>query len=79
VQATRSALAQDGALLEAGQRQALYDQAATLAEQAEHGTDAAALEQATQALNHATEAFAALRMNHQIGQALSGQHVESIK
>jgi molecular chaperone HscA len=79
VQATRSALAQDGALLEAGQQQALHDQAAALAEQAEHGTDAAALEQATQALNHATEAFAALRMNHQIGQALSGQHVESIK
>jgi len=79
VQATHSALAQDGALLPEAQRHALHQLANDLAAQAESATDAEALEQAVKQLNHATEDFAAQRMNQTIGQALSGQHVESIK
>ncbi|MFM1923090.1 MAG: putative chaperone, Hsp70 (DnaK) family [Pseudomonadota bacterium] len=79
VQATHSALAQDGALLPEAQRHALQQLANDLAAQAESATDAEALEQAVKQLNHATEDFAAQRMNQTIGQALSGQHVESIK
>ena len=79
VQATHSALEQDGALLPEAQRHALYQLANDLAAQAESATDAVVLEQAVKQLNQATEDFAAQRMNQTIGQALSGQHVESIK
>jgi molecular chaperone HscA len=40
--------------------------------------DAQAVEDATQALAHATEAFAAERMNHSIQKALSGQNIQSL-
>ena len=40
--------------------------------------DAAAIEAATEALAHGTEAFAAARMNAGIQKALSGKRVESL-
>jgi molecular chaperone HscA len=40
--------------------------------------DAIAIEKATEALAKGTEAFAALRMNESIRQALSGKTIESL-
>ena len=40
--------------------------------------DAAAIESATQALAHGTEAFAAQRMNRGIRAALAGKNVQSL-
>ena len=45
---------------------------------AERSEDAATIEAATQALAKGTEAFAAMRMNRGIAQALSGKNVESL-
>ena len=44
----------------------------------ERSEDAATIEAATQALAKGTEAFAAMRMNRGIAQALSGKNVESL-
>ena len=46
--------------------------------QAKELTDAKAVEQATERLAQATEAFAARRMNQGILSALAGQNIESI-
>jgi molecular chaperone HscA len=75
--ATRAALAEDGALLSAAERLALEALVAA-AEQAAQGDDAAAIEQATEALTQGTEAFAAARMNQGIRQALAGRSVEDL-
>jgi molecular chaperone HscA len=40
--------------------------------------EAQAVEDATEALAKATEAFAAERMNHSIQKALSGQNIQSL-
>jgi molecular chaperone HscA len=76
--ATESALAIDGDLLSGAERAqiaALVGQArAVLAS----GSDAGAVERATQALAKGTEAFAAARMNRSIQQALAGRSVEEI-
>jgi molecular chaperone HscA len=40
--------------------------------------EAQAVEDATQALAHATETFAAERMNHSIQKALSGQNIQNL-
>jgi molecular chaperone HscA len=77
VLATRAALAADGGLLTAAERDAIETLlAATQA--AAKGSDTAAAEAATQALAEGTEAFAALRMNQGIRQALAGRRVEDI-
>ncbi len=75
--ATQSALDADGDLLSEAERahilalmQALLD--------TEPLEDAAGIEAATDALAKGTEAFAALRMNKGIAQALAGKNVESI-
>ncbi len=76
--ATESALALDGDLLmgaERAQIQALVDQTRTVVA---NGSDAGAVERATQALARGTEAFAAERMNRSIKQALAGRSVEEI-
>ncbi|MEY3380861.1 MAG: hypothetical protein RL468_1459 [Pseudomonadota bacterium] len=75
--ATRSALAADGDLLEPQERLAIDALMAALQAFAaqEH---AQSIEDATEALAKGTEAFAALRMNRGIQQALAGKNIETI-
>ena len=75
--ATRSALAADGDLLEPQERLAIDALMAALQAIAaqEH---AQSIEDATEALAKGTEAFAALRMNRGIRQALAGKNIETI-
>lgn len=77
IAATRSALAADGDLLEGGERAAIDALMNTLATVAGQG-NTADIEAATQALAKGTEAFAALRMNRGIQQALAGRKVEEV-
>jgi molecular chaperone HscA len=75
--ATRSALAADGVLLDKAARNAI-DELLSLLDAARSLEDAATIEDATEALAKGTEAFAALRMNRSIAQALAGQNVENL-
>ncbi|MEI6803675.1 MAG: Fe-S protein assembly chaperone HscA [Burkholderiales bacterium] len=75
--ATDSALCADGALLDAAQR-ALIDTAAQALVAAKATDDAAAIEAASKALGAATEAFAAIRMNQGIFDALAGRNIENV-
>jgi len=75
--ATRSALAVDGALLNAAERAGI-DQAMKASEDSLASTDAAHIEAVSKALGQATEAFAAARMNHSIAQALAGKNIANI-
>ncbi len=75
--ATRSALAADGDLLDAQERAAV-DELMQVLEAARNLTDAAAVEAATEALAKGTEPFAAMRMNRSIAQALAGRNVENL-
>lgn len=75
--ATRAALAADGHLLDDDDRtkvQALVE----AAERAARGSDAAAIEAATEDLTQGTETFAAVRMNEGIRHALSGKKLEEL-
>jgi len=78
VLATRSALAADGALLDAAERLKIDAALSHLEATAREAADAAAVEAATEALAKATEQFAAERMNHSIQQALAGRNVETL-
>ncbi len=75
--ATLSALAADGDLLSADERRAIDQLLAALATTAQ-GQDHGAINAAVEALAHGTEAFAAVRMNRSIQQALSGRSIDSI-
>ena len=75
--ATRAALAADGDLLDAAQRQAIDAQLAEV-ERAREGNDHHRIDEAVEALAKSTEAFAAERMNRGIRQALSGRRVEEL-
>ena len=75
--ATRSALAADGDLLSADERAAI-DQLMAGLETIRTQDDAAAIDTATEALAKGTEAFAALRMNRGIQQALAGKNIETV-
>ncbi|MEN9904531.1 MAG: Chaperone protein HscA [Pseudomonadota bacterium] len=76
--ATRTALAADGDLLEPDMR-AHIDRLLAETEAARvSSNNAAEIEAATEALAKGTEAFAALRMNRSIAQALAGQNVENL-
>ncbi|MEK9802503.1 MAG: Fe-S protein assembly chaperone HscA [Curvibacter sp.] len=75
--ATRTALAADGDLLSIGERAAIDALMAEL-EGIRTQDDAAAIDAATEALAKGTEAFAALRMNRGIQQALAGKNIEAI-
>ena len=77
IAATRSALAADGDLLDAPEREAIERLMTALASVATSGS-AADIEAATQALAKGTEAFAAQRMNRGIQQALAGRKVEEV-
>lgn len=77
IAATRSALAADGDLLSQTERDAvgsLIDQLTTIADSG----SAADIEAATEALAKGTEAFAAMRMNRGIQQALAGRKLEEV-
>ncbi len=77
VLATVSALKADGDLLDDLQR-AEIDRLMQAVQAARTLTDAKAIEAITQALAKGTEAFAALRMNRGIQQALAGKNIETI-
>jgi molecular chaperone HscA len=76
--ATRSALDADGGLLAEDERGVIEASMDRLREAAASSSDAAAIESATKALAHDTEAFAAQRMNAGIARALTGRKVESL-
>jgi molecular chaperone HscA len=78
VLATRSALAADGDLLDAGERETVEALLVELERQAREGESAADIEAATHAVAEGTEAFAAARMNRGIRQALAGRRVEEV-
>jgi len=75
--ATHSALDADGELLAPDERAAIDAAMAQLA-QAAASDDAAFVEAQSKALANATEAFAALRMNKGIAQALSGKNIATL-
>jgi molecular chaperone HscA len=77
VEAVRGALAADGALLSAEERAALERQAAALAAIAS-GSDHRAIRQASEALNRATEDFAARRMDAGVKRALAGKRIAAL-
>jgi molecular chaperone HscA len=75
--ATHAALEKDAHLLAEAELQSIQ-QLMALAQASKSLDDAIAIEQATEALAKGTEAFAALRMNESIRQALSGKNIESL-
>ena len=75
--ATRSALAADGDLLSAEQREAIEQLVAGLQAQRD-STDHHALDAAVESLAKGTEEFAAERMNRGIRRALSGKRVDEV-
>ncbi len=77
VSATRGALAADGDLLSAEEREAILVQVEDT-ERIARGDDHRAIDDAVKALADATEAFAALRMNRGIRAALAGKRVEEV-
>jgi molecular chaperone HscA len=77
VLATSTALAADGALLDDAERSAIQALMAGV-QSAAGGTDAHAIERATEALAAGTEAFAAARMDHGIRQALAGRRIDEV-
>jgi molecular chaperone HscA len=77
LEATRSALAADSALLAADEKAAIAARIAEL-EKALQGADHRAIKQALDALNHATEDFAARRMDQGIRRALAGKQIGAL-
>jgi len=78
VLATQSALNADGQLLSAEDRVHIEALMKALRHTVDTALDAQAVEDATEALAKATEAFAAERMNHSIQKALSGQNIQNL-
>lgn len=72
------ALKNDGHLISPEEQQAIRDEVARLQTIAQ-ADDAHAINQAVDALNHATEAFAAARMNASVSAALSGKAINSLE
>jgi molecular chaperone HscA len=77
VAATEAALAIDADLLETAERAAI-DAAVAEVHRRRAASDHRALVAATAALNGATQAFAARRMDRSVGRALTGQRVDAI-
>jgi molecular chaperone HscA len=75
--AIRSALAADADLLEPAEHQAIQALMDQLTQSLD-STEAATIEAATDALAKGTEAFAAMRMNRGIQQALAGKKLDDI-
>jgi molecular chaperone HscA len=76
--ATQTALDADGDLLDDDERAGIDAARRALAKAAASSEDAAVIEAQSKALANATEAFAALRMNRGIAQALAGKNIETI-
>ncbi|MDA0225414.1 MAG: Fe-S protein assembly chaperone HscA [Proteobacteria bacterium] len=77
LEALDAGLAADGALLEGAERTAI-DTARAALETVLKGADHRAVKRATEALNHATETFAARRMDAGVRRALSGKNIASL-
>ncbi|MEX1074251.1 MAG: Fe-S protein assembly chaperone HscA, partial [Burkholderiales bacterium] len=77
LEATRSALAADGALLEPQERAAIEQRVAAL-ESALAGTDHRVLRAGADALNKASEEFAARRMDAGVRRALAGRKIATL-
>ncbi len=77
LEATRSAMAADGALLAPEEKASIEARIAEL-ERALQGADHRAIKQALDALNHATEDFAARRMDEGIRRALAGKQIGAL-
>ncbi|WP_306477836.1 Fe-S protein assembly chaperone HscA [Methyloversatilis sp.] len=77
IDATQTALAADGDLLDGAERAAVDAAVRALAEVVE-GNDTAALRAAVDVLGRATDEFAARRMNRGIQRALAGRSIESL-
>jgi len=75
--ATRSALAADGDLLDAAERARIEADLAGIAA-ARESTDHLAVRAAVVALSHSTEEFAARRMNRSVARALTGKRVDAL-
>ena len=76
LEATRSALTADAKLLSAEERGAI-EGAMSFLQKLLTGTDHRAIRKAVEALNHATEEFAARRMDEGIKRALAGRKIGS--
>ncbi|HSI27786.1 MAG TPA: Fe-S protein assembly chaperone HscA [Methylophilus sp.] len=78
IEAIQAALAEDGALITQDERDSIQAHLKTL-----HtlclGTDSQAIKQGTEALNHATEDFAAKRMDASVQKALAGKNLDSLE
>jgi molecular chaperone HscA len=77
IEATRAALAADAALLPQAERAAIEDATSAL-ERLLGGTDHRAIKAAAEALNRATEPFAARRMDASIRRALAGRKIGTL-
>ncbi len=75
--AIRAAIAQDGDLLSADERAALEGGLVSL-DAASRGTDHRALKSAVEALNRASEPFAARRMDRSVSRALAGRRLDEV-
>ena len=75
--ATRSGLAEDGSLLNAQEKQEIDEKIASL-EKVISTPDPRAIKRASDALNRATEEFAARRMDASVRSALAGKSIESL-
>ncbi len=79
IEAIQMALTQDGEkLLSAEEQQAIQANIQTLQTLCQ-GQDSQAIHRASEALNHATETFAALRMDASVKQALAGQDLNTLE
>ena len=72
------ALQKDGSLLNEDERAAIEREMVALAELAQ-GNDSQAIHKAADRLNHATETFAARRMDASVKQALAGQNLNTLE
>ena len=75
--ATQTALAADAALLERDEREHIERLMADVRSAIELD-EPAAIEAITKILSDGTQAFAAMRMNHGIQQALAGKNIETV-
>jgi molecular chaperone HscA len=76
-EATRSALATDGDLVDASEREAIDAALADLAAR-RAGSDHVALRAAVEAVNRATAEFAARRMDRNVARALAGKRIDAL-
>jgi molecular chaperone HscA len=76
--ATRVALDRDAALLQPDERQAIEHATALLAE-ARDGDDARTMRERIEALDHASQEFAARRMNQSLAAAMEGRRIEDVE